>query len=86
LRIRRDAGLEVDDRIRLAVTGDEALRRAVEAHRGYVAGETLATELVVDRPLELAHVAELDIDDHRARIALERRDRAKTTTTDPTGP
>jgi len=39
---RRDAGLEVGDRIRLSLGADEATRAAIEAHRDLIAGETLA--------------------------------------------
>ncbi len=43
---RRDAGLDVSDRIRLVVESDDpAVRAAVETHRSLVAGETLAAEL-----------------------------------------
>jgi isoleucyl-tRNA synthetase len=42
---RRNAGLAVEDRIELALSGDAELLEAVAAHRDYVAGETLATEL-----------------------------------------
>jgi isoleucyl-tRNA synthetase len=42
---RRDAGLDVEDRISLALGGDEELLDAVRAHEEYVAGETLATSL-----------------------------------------
>ncbi len=42
---RKAAGLEVEDRIELALSGDPALLRATEAHRDYIAGETLAVEL-----------------------------------------
>ncbi|WP_433301859.1 isoleucine--tRNA ligase [Actinoplanes sp. CA-030573] len=40
---RRDAGLDVSDRITLTVSATDAVRHAVEAHREFVAGETLAT-------------------------------------------
>ena len=40
---RRDAGLEVTDRITLTLDGDEALVAAARRHEGYIAGETLAT-------------------------------------------
>ncbi len=39
---RRSAGLEVEDRIELALDGDADLLGAARAHEGYVAGETLA--------------------------------------------
>ncbi|GIF07515.1 isoleucine--tRNA ligase [Actinoplanes siamensis] len=42
---RRDADLDVSDRIALVVSGSPAVREAVEAHREFVAGETLATSL-----------------------------------------
>ncbi|HEY2571222.1 MAG TPA: class I tRNA ligase family protein, partial [Solirubrobacteraceae bacterium] len=44
---RKAAGLDVEDRIELALDGDEALTRAAQAHREYVAGETLAVKLAV---------------------------------------
>ena len=42
---RKEAGLEVSDRIDLTLGGDEPLLEAVEAHSDYVTGETLATSL-----------------------------------------
>ena len=42
---RKNAGLAVEDRIELLLEADDALASAVEAHRDYVAGETLAVEL-----------------------------------------
>jgi isoleucyl-tRNA synthetase len=42
---RKSAGLEVEDRIALALSGDPALIAAAEAHRAYLVGETLAVEL-----------------------------------------
>jgi isoleucyl-tRNA synthetase len=45
---RKNAGLEVEDRIELALAGDPALLAAAEAHRGQVASETLAVELHLD--------------------------------------
>jgi isoleucyl-tRNA synthetase len=42
---RRDAGLEVSDRIRLSLAGDASTVAAIEAHRDLIAGETLATSL-----------------------------------------
>ncbi len=42
---RKSAGLEVEDRIELALDGAPALLGAVQTHRDYVTGETLAVEL-----------------------------------------
>lgn len=55
---RRDAGLDVSDRIRLTVDGDAQVVEAVAAHRELVAGEVLAIELQVPAaPAEGAHAA-----------------------------
>ena len=45
---RKDAGLEITDRIDLALGGDEELVAAARAHEDYVAGETLATSVAYD--------------------------------------
>jgi isoleucyl-tRNA synthetase len=44
---RRDAGLEVSDRIRLDIGADGAVADAVRAHAGFLAAETLAVDLTV---------------------------------------
>jgi isoleucyl-tRNA synthetase len=43
---RKDAGLDVSDRIVLGIGGDPAVVEALDTHRDLVAGETLATEVV----------------------------------------
>jgi len=45
---RRDAGLEVSDRIVLTLAGDDALLDAARSHEPYVAGETLAVQVNYD--------------------------------------
>jgi len=42
---RKQAGLEVSDRIELRLGGDDELLAAARAHEAYVSGETLATSL-----------------------------------------
>jgi isoleucyl-tRNA synthetase len=42
---RKQAGLEVSDRIALALGGDEELLSAAREHEAYIAGETLATSV-----------------------------------------
>jgi isoleucyl-tRNA synthetase len=45
---RKNAGLDVEDRISLTLRGDEELLAAAREHQDYVAGETLATSLDLD--------------------------------------
>ncbi|MGO1901642.1 MAG: class I tRNA ligase family protein, partial [Brachybacterium sp.] len=55
---RRGAGLEVSDRIRLTVDGDESVVAAVSVHRDLVSAEVLAVELAAPAaPAEGAHEA-----------------------------
>jgi isoleucyl-tRNA synthetase len=42
---RKQAGLEVSDRISLALGGDDELLAAAREHESYIAGETLATSV-----------------------------------------
>jgi isoleucyl-tRNA synthetase len=46
--VRKDAGLNVEDRIALGLGGDAELVDAARAHEDYVAGETLATSIAYD--------------------------------------
>lgn len=45
---RKDAGLAVSDRIRLALELPATFRAAAEEHAALIRGETLATELVFE--------------------------------------
>jgi isoleucyl-tRNA synthetase len=45
---RRQAGLEITDRIELRLAGDPELLEAARAHEDYVGGETLATSVAYD--------------------------------------
>ncbi len=67
---RKDAGLDVEDRIALTLGGDGELLEAARAHEEYVSRETLATSLVID-----GHEggASAEIEGRRLLIAVERR-------------
>jgi isoleucyl-tRNA synthetase len=71
-RLRRDSGLDVSDRIRLAVTGSQQLVEAVTTFRDYVAGETLAVELVEGGPAVDAsdHVQAVEIGRDTAKLGV----------------
>lgn len=67
--LRKDSGLEVTDRILLTYSGDDDLRMALEAQRGYIMEETLAEGLV---SAELSGGVDVDLNGRLCRIALER--------------
>ncbi|MCH7980319.1 MAG: hypothetical protein IID59_02355, partial [Proteobacteria bacterium] len=46
---RKQAGLEVSDRIVLGISGSTGIEAALAAHRDYVMNETLATDWRVDQ-------------------------------------
>jgi isoleucyl-tRNA synthetase len=72
---RRDAGLDVSDRIRLTVGADGAVADAVRAHAGFVTAETLATTLEVRPAAEVAgdsHPVAADASQASVRVALSR--------------
>jgi len=73
-RMRKDAALAVSDRIRLAVTGDAAVRAAVSSHGAWIAHEVLATELIGDSDRLQDHMAAetLDLDGVTVRVAFTR--------------
>ena len=66
---RKDAGLEVTDRINLVLAGDPELIEAARAHEDYLAGEVLATSISFDGEVtgHTTAVAGLEL-----RIAVER--------------
>ncbi|UCF21222.1 MAG: isoleucine--tRNA ligase [Gemmatimonadota bacterium] len=76
-RLRREAGLQLDDRISLGIFGAPEIASAVEAHREYIASEVLAVEVVVDRQPSTAdgfeHVREVKLDGGAVVIGMQVR-------------
>jgi isoleucyl-tRNA synthetase len=68
---RKQAGLEVSDRIELLVEGDERVGAALDAHRDYVMSETLASKWRAPPPAT-AFVARQDEGEARWVIRLAR--------------
>jgi isoleucyl-tRNA synthetase len=71
-RMRKEAGLAVSDRIRLAVASDAPVVEALNEHRVWIADEVLATELVIGGELHGHTLARqsVDLDGIRADLAL----------------
>jgi isoleucyl-tRNA synthetase len=65
---RRQAGLEITDRIELTLGGDEELLAAAREHQAYVAGEVLAQSVVYDG----AGGASATVDGRTLQIAVAR--------------
>jgi isoleucyl-tRNA synthetase len=71
--MRKDAGLEVSDRIRIGVQGEAGLLEAIGQHREYIAAETLALELSAGAlPDSVVLQQELQVNDYACTIAIAR--------------
>ncbi len=66
-KARREAGLEITDRIVLTLDGDPALLAAARAHEPYLAAETLAVEVGYE---SLNGVAPVEIDGRALHVAV----------------
>ena len=68
---RKQAGLNVDDRIKLSLsTTDEELRQAIAEHHAIIQAETLATELVFDQTFE--HDTSCSVESAPLTISLQK--------------
>ncbi len=66
---RKEAGLEITDRIELGLGGDEDLLEAAREHQAYLAGEVLATAVAFDGSGDGAGA---EIDGRQLQIAIRR--------------
>jgi isoleucyl-tRNA synthetase len=66
---RKDAGLEITDRINLSLAGDQDLIEAAQAHQEYLANEVLATSVSYDAS---ANGASAKIDGRDLKIGVSR--------------
>jgi isoleucyl-tRNA synthetase len=73
-RMRKDAGLAVSDRIRLAIGGDAELVEAATVHRDWIGSEVLATDVTLGGALKGEGTTlarhEVDLDGIHADLAL----------------
>jgi isoleucyl-tRNA synthetase len=71
---RKEAGLEITDRIALSLGGDEELLAAARAHEAYISGEVLATEISYDATDGVS----AKLDGKELQIAVKRSDAPRT--------
>jgi isoleucyl-tRNA synthetase len=72
-RLRKDAGLDITDRIELVVAGPDPVRAAAGTHGDFITRETLAVSLRVEAELGddgMTHVRDVDLDGTPARLGL----------------
>ncbi|MCY7394763.1 MAG: isoleucine--tRNA ligase [Nocardioides sp.] len=69
---RRDAGLDVSDRISLTVGGSEVVQAAARAHQDLIARETLATSYAVGGPGDGTGIAVTVGDHEEATVSVHR--------------
>jgi isoleucyl-tRNA synthetase len=65
---RKEAGLEITDRITLSLSGDDELIEAAKEHQPYISGEVLATSVAYDG----AEGTSAILDGHELRITIAR--------------
>lgn len=71
--LRKDSGLDVGDRIRLAIYGSEHVQHAVQANNHYICTEVLALTLTTGPENEAVSASEVELEgDLRALIYLEK--------------
>jgi isoleucyl-tRNA synthetase len=68
--LRKDAGLEVSDRIRLHLVTSDALQQVVEQFRDFISAETLAVELRGDPPGDTCFTRDIQIDSDTVTAGL----------------
>ncbi len=68
---RKNAGLEVEDRIELSLSGDGKLIKAARELSNYIAEETLATGLEFDGEID-GHIETAEVDNQSLTINLKR--------------
>jgi len=70
--MRKDARLNVEDRIRIAVDAHGEVAAAIEEHSPYICTETLAVELRCGAPPEGWVTREVDLEEARVNVAVAR--------------
>jgi isoleucyl-tRNA synthetase len=70
--MRKEARLNVDDRIRVSVEAHGEVAEALEEHSPYICGETLAVELRCGAPPPDWMTRAVDLEESRVNVAVTR--------------
>jgi isoleucyl-tRNA synthetase len=70
--LRKDAGFEIADRIRMYYGGDDGLREAMRAFDDYVRTETLSVEVIESAPPADAHAETASVDGREVTLGVVR--------------
>ena len=70
--MRKEARLNVEDRIRISVDADREATEAIEEHSVYICAETLAVELRCGVPPKNWVTREVDLEEARVKVAVAR--------------
>ena len=71
--LRKNADLDVADRIELFVEASAGLRSAIEAHKEYITAETLTSTLQFGSPPSQASLAEDSFDGESVKVGLVKK-------------
>ena len=73
--VRRNAGLEIDDRITTYLSGaGEQMRAVIARHEEYIQGETLSVELVLEQPPQGVYVEEQEVEGNSLKMGVRRKE------------
>jgi isoleucyl-tRNA synthetase len=73
--LRKSAGLDITDKIKVKIERLDAINDAVNTYSGYIAAQTLANEiLLVDK---IDNPTELDFDDFKINILVEKAEKSR---------
>jgi isoleucyl-tRNA synthetase len=70
--LRKEAGLDIADRICLWASASPRLAEAIQAHRQYIMGETLALDMKDSPPTNAAHTTTAEFDGEQVILGLEK--------------
>ncbi|MDR1331448.1 MAG: isoleucine--tRNA ligase [Tannerella sp.] len=71
--LRKSSGFEITDKIRVTTGSVREMDAAIEAHRSYIAGQVLATEInIVSGETETGDAAVFDFEDFDLKVKIER--------------